>query len=728
MRFLPDGTVEIKNKAGGETKIVRPEDLPNYGISYDTYNTQKKAYSESVGGVSEAVKKVQDSEKQKSIVSAQAARDTLEVLNKRARGEIAGNQADDALNFAASEYNSKRAFGEGGKSLTDTERQLLSGQLIDTTVKNPNVLQRAAGWITGQEPQTKSYVSEDEASIRNKLVEAVLKSDPTADVSQYMQPAGNLKAKEEAMSIGGLFKNAGQDAVDFAINNPINTAKKVAGVGFEGTRAAMLGGTENDTNQIIQESALVNNQLRNETDPVKKQALINRSRELSGMLEGNSTDLARQTETQNPFVDVNSIPNTPLDVAKDVAVSTGASLGIKPGENGLEFDPGLAVRSAYERPVTTGLMAAEGFKVGKNLIQKKGGLPNIEEGPIKSAKTLTRETLPNIDQTPKVLTAEEYIAKSGKLPKDIKRASNEFLVDNELEVPAKIAYKIKPQEVAKEFIANGHGNVRGVEALRELTNQVTGDTGLSTQVTRNAVASMKNEIKLLDDAGSNPVSKAVADNLKIAHDVPKDIRPDVIMEVQSVLDTAQGSLPDTYDPAKLFDVQRALEKKAANSAAKSTYLSKNPQAEALAKVYKDAANEIGSYIQKSADEQGVVANSITPEIIAQAQAISPRYAEQLSRAAQTNKLSEVRSSAAPYVKMGQILDLTDAGSLSAFKNASRKFSGIGEKIGSLAGTPGRLAGKAVDMLGGEKLGRQVMYASQDLKQGLPNIPQKMKKL
>jgi len=43
MRILPDGTVEIKNKTTGQTKIINPVDLPNYGVDYSAYATQLEA-------------------------------------------------------------------------------------------------------------------------------------------------------------------------------------------------------------------------------------------------------------------------------------------------------------------------------------------------------------------------------------------------------------------------------------------------------------------------------------------------------------------------------------------------------------------------------------------------------------------------------------------------------------------------------------------------------------
>lgn len=43
MKILPDGNVEIRNKRTGETKVVSPDDLPSFGISYSTYESELKA-------------------------------------------------------------------------------------------------------------------------------------------------------------------------------------------------------------------------------------------------------------------------------------------------------------------------------------------------------------------------------------------------------------------------------------------------------------------------------------------------------------------------------------------------------------------------------------------------------------------------------------------------------------------------------------------------------------
>lgn len=49
MRILDNGLVEIRNKKTGETRMLKPEDLPSYGISYTTYSKEAKAYKEITG-------------------------------------------------------------------------------------------------------------------------------------------------------------------------------------------------------------------------------------------------------------------------------------------------------------------------------------------------------------------------------------------------------------------------------------------------------------------------------------------------------------------------------------------------------------------------------------------------------------------------------------------------------------------------------------------------------
>lgn len=173
MKILDNGQVEIRNKRTGATKVVDPKDLPNYGISYSTYQDELNAYDTITGSDTVEQKKKQAEEVSKKKTVADAAKGVLDVLNKTQSGEITGKEAEDALNYAASNYNSAVAFGTGGKSLTNTERTTFAGKLIDQTEQNANILQRIAGFITGEKPITKSKVSSDEQTIKNRVLSAI---------------------------------------------------------------------------------------------------------------------------------------------------------------------------------------------------------------------------------------------------------------------------------------------------------------------------------------------------------------------------------------------------------------------------------------------------------------------------------------------------------------------------------------------------------------------------
>lgn len=522
-------------------------------------------------------------------------------------------------------------------------------------------------------------------------------------------------AAKPGMSIPGLAANAVKDAVDFGINTPIQSAKSLFSAGLEGTRAAFIKNRSKDTEKISKQLREVTQQMKKEKDPAKKQALIQQSRDLSGQLEQTSAGLRQATDLQNPAMnqqELEAIPSSPLEVGKNVVKGLGASVGLK-GENGsIKFDPKLALDNAYEHPVQTALMAKD-VAGGLKGIFKGGAKDIVEEG---AATAVKRELTP-------LKSTEEVLTNGGKKSvKQIERAAQEHLADANFTIPTKRAAKIRPAEVIKEIQADGFGKLRNMDDLQGVSDKITGDNGLITRISRQGVGDIKGEVKLLDDFNgvqNNPITQNVSDQLKISHDIPKDIRPDIQSEIQGLMDTSQGTLPDTYDPAKLYDIQRALEKKAVAADSKSTYLTKNLQAEATADVYRVAAGEIRRKIEEAAGKQGTVKSAITPEVIAEAEAISPRLAQKLQEAAKSGKIADVRKIAAPYAKLNEMIELTKASDMSSFNKLSNRMGGVAEQFGgAVAGIPGRVAGKVVDIATNNKAGRAVLNAGQDAIEGV----------
>lgn len=169
-----------------------------------------------------------------------------------------------------------------------------------------------------------------EAEIFRKNKESMVtqtKVAPTqAPVSQPMP---------EKKSFGGLIKNAGQDLLDFAVNSPVQAAKNVAGVGFELGRAIDVARGKND----------------------------------------------KAINAKNPFIDINNIPSL-KQLGTGILKNIGNTLGIKQGADGnMVFDLNLALQSAYERPVTTALMAKDLGGGAKKLLTK-GSAKDVAESAV----------------------------------------------------------------------------------------------------------------------------------------------------------------------------------------------------------------------------------------------------------------------------------------------------------------------------------------------------------
>lgn len=254
MQFLPDGTVRIQNSATKEQKVVKPDELPNYGISYQRYQDEYNAYNEMQGGAPATIRNEQAKEKLKTTLSAESARSVLDVLNKKSTGELTGSMADAALQGAVSDYNSKRAFGEGGKNVTDIERQMLGGQLININVVKPSAPERLWGWATGTQKATTSKVAEDEQSIKNKMIQAILRADPNADVSGY-----TTTPTQKTTTTGGK-ETFNPNIVEDVLNNAADIVKglpSIAKVGYALSPSGQISGMLSGNYDPLQPAKIV---------------------------------------------------------------------------------------------------------------------------------------------------------------------------------------------------------------------------------------------------------------------------------------------------------------------------------------------------------------------------------------------------------------------------------------------------------------------------------------
>jgi len=218
-----------------------------------------------------------------------------------------------------------------------------------------------------------------EAEIYRKNQELSQQTKPQAPVpAPVSQPA-----PQPGMSVGGLAQNAGQDVLDMAMSIP-QAYKNVAGTSYEAGRAVSIASKAKSAKSLADQQAELSRKIKAEKDTTKKQQLIAQSRDLSQQLSKSSQGLSTLETSPNQFVDLKQIPSSALEVGKGILKNIGRTFGVKQAEDGsLKFDLGMALQSAYERPVTTALLA-------KDLA---GGVKGLTK------KTATKEDSPNLLET-----------------------------------------------------------------------------------------------------------------------------------------------------------------------------------------------------------------------------------------------------------------------------------------------------------------------------------------
>jgi hypothetical protein len=229
MRILPDGTVEIKSNTG-ETKIVKPEDLPSYGIPYSTFETELKSFK-NVGGDTKLLDPTEQSKVQSDQVALQnknskvskAAQDYLEVYNTlKSKGDLTSDKAKQELAFAAGKYNTIAGFGEGGKVLSAAELGILAPTLIKTErQRGQNLIEK---WTGLQPEMTLGRLQESPETAAQKMVLALQNTNP--DLAKQYE--GLTKELSTPTQSGNALQNAPGD-----VKNIINGMLGLPGQMFQ---------------------------------------------------------------------------------------------------------------------------------------------------------------------------------------------------------------------------------------------------------------------------------------------------------------------------------------------------------------------------------------------------------------------------------------------------------------------------------------------------------------
>ncbi len=197
MRILPDGTVEIRNKRTGATKIVQPNDLPSYGISYSTYESEKSAYEKSILG-----EEPPTAEEKKQVAKKETLSKTLSILEKNLgqveiRGPVAGRMGWLSTLTGGAMFPEVADYEAMRKSLIGPIARVISGEVGVLTDKDIARAEKMLPFIS----DTKRVAKEKLANIR----ELIGKKGEEAVVSERAVER-RVEEPRQAAKVPGLLK------------------------------------------------------------------------------------------------------------------------------------------------------------------------------------------------------------------------------------------------------------------------------------------------------------------------------------------------------------------------------------------------------------------------------------------------------------------------------------------------------------------------------------------
>jgi hypothetical protein len=282
------------------------------------------------------------------------------------------------------------------------------------------------------------------------------------------------------------------------------------------------------------------------------------------------------------------------------------------------------------------------------------------------------------------------------------------VIASQYNVPRSTARVLKMNETLSRLSDYGLSNIDDVASKSRL---VTGESGLITKLTRQAVSKAKpvstdGLLNMVDDLVTREGGKLTAADKKAVFRFMQS-------ELKSLYGGAGGSLSTKSRPLDIFDTIQRLEKTASSFGVNKASHQLTPQEQGFRKVYQQLADELKDRLfRQSGADRALVSNVLRNVDPGQLQGIGPKFFDDLSR---VKTVGELRSLAAPFVRGAQLAAETEAGSQLATQTAAGAVKGVGK----LVQNPLNLLAAP---LGSNKVNAAV---GQTMRQGLPQIPQSL---
>lgn len=312
------------------------------------------------------------------------------------------------------------------------------------------------------------------------------------------------------------------------------------------------------------------------------------------------------------------------------------------------------VDTAYNKPVSTVLDVLPFLQVAKAGLVGKAG---------KASRAIT-----SIDEA---ANASRTLSKGAKAARYTAPSLSEKTYLSNFVIPTKRAKDLRPLETARSMMK--YGNSGSLEEIGNRAATITGNDGFVTKLQRKAIGDVGEEINI-----SNALSSVKSSLGNIVDLTPNEERR-LLASLNKSL--PKGTSPDTANALDVFDKVKELEDIGHQYLNSSTYLTGNVKNEKIGQLYLDVAEELKNSIEGGIKSSKTVKGLITPEVLKQAKAISPKLAEDLAKA---ETLSDLREIQAPFVRIQKMIDLTNDSRLSSAQNLAGELKGVAQMIPSVS--------------------------------------------
>ena len=282
-------------------------------------------------------------------------------------------------------------------------------------------------------------------------------------------------------------------------------------------------------------------------------------------------------------------------------------------------------------------------------------------------QALQKSAFDSIDETQKLSPSVQNQSALAKAGRD--------LVSKQYNVPRNAAMRLHLRDTVQQLDDYG---LRNIDTVREVVPKVTGDKGVITQITREA-SQRATPVRL---EGLIDMSKEISYDPSLPPGVDSKFTEFMKKGVLGLPSTKSTGAPSAVlsqfgDPARTFDFIQSLEAKASQLTAPRAYSVISDQNVALAKAYRLMADELKTRLFYEAGADKIAVSLVSdPKYLSKLEAVSPKLAQ---KASEISTLGELRSLAAPFVRAGQAIDITDAGEFLVFNNlvdAVNKGTGV----------------------------------------------------